>query len=102
MSNSTKYYNVDISNLPNVNTSTVYIKLIRYSGYSDLTLTTADVQKKKIPLGSEQGSDNHYFITPQLRKSSKIEQQFILAVNSSGIATYKLLVELDNKGYTDI
>lgn len=46
VASSTKYYAFDISNIPDVDKSTIYIKLIRYSGFSDLTLLSGSVQRK--------------------------------------------------------
>ena len=41
-------------------------------------------------------------LTAEERKLSNMSDKFTISVHSGFTATYKLLVELDNKGYVDI
>ena len=49
---SSKYYDIDISNIPDANKSTLYIKLIRYSGSANLTIYADTTRSLIISLGS--------------------------------------------------
>lgn len=53
-------------------------------------------------LGNEQGTNNHYFLTPEERKQQNLSNRFTVSVSSYAVATYKLLVELDNKGFSEL
>ena len=80
----------------------LYFKLVRFSGVSNLTLYSDITRSKTIDLGNEQASSNNFVLTASERSSHHLSDKFVVGVSSSSVATFKLMVELDNKKYSEI
>lgn len=89
---SSKYYDIDVSGVPELNKSTMFIKFIRYSGVANLTIYSDTNRSRTIPLGGPNSIAKNCLLTAEDRKQMNMSSKFSIAVSSSSIATYKLSV----------